>query len=292
MTTRNRTPLTHRVEAIVQSVNSLRPQPANVTRISREIEKTDVTIDLLVGLISLDQALAALVLQMSNSVSLGYARTCSTLNEAIMYIGLARLKSILLTSSATSMLKRSLNGYKLGAGELWHHSLVTAGAAEWLAQALRYPNPEEAYVSGLLHDIGKLLLDQFVLSNYETIIDYVQRYRLPLWQVEEKLLGIDHARVGGLIAERWNFPVTLVDAIRHHHTPSFARKNQQLPAIVNLANDFAADFRAQKSLLFRSGIHPEALNILKLDVAQVEALKAGMKASGRFPDFSQNGQNL
>ena len=280
-----------KVETIVQSVNSLRPMPANVTRVLREIEKPDITIDMLAGLISLDQALAALVLQMSNSVSLGYSRTCSTLYEAIMYIGLARLKSILLTSSATSMLKRSLSGYRLGAGELWHHSLMTAGIAEWLAQALRYSNPEEAYVSGLLHDIGKLLLDQYVFSNYQMIMDYVQRYRLPLWQVEEKLLGIDHARVGGLIAERWNFPVTLVDAIRHHHTPSFARKNQKLPAIVNLANDFAADFRIQKAGQFRSGIHPEALNILKLDAAQLENLQAGMKASGRFPDFSKNGQN-
>jgi HD-like signal output (HDOD) protein len=110
--------------------------------------------------------------------------------------------------------------------------------------------------------------------------------------VEEKLLGMDHARVGGLIAERWNFPVTLVDAIRHHHTPSFARKNQKLPAIVNLANDFAADYQIQKLALFRSGIHPEALNILKLDAVQIEKLKAGMKASGRFPDFPKNGQNL
>jgi HD-like signal output (HDOD) protein len=154
--------LTQKVNIIVKSVSSLRPMPSNVTRILREVEKTDITIDVLAGLISLDQALAALVLQMSNSVSLGYSRTCSTLYEAIMYIGLARLKSILLTSSATRMLKRGLSGYRLGAGELWHHSLVTAGAAEWLAQTLRYPNPEEAYVSGLLHDMGKLLLDQFV----------------------------------------------------------------------------------------------------------------------------------
>jgi len=194
--------LAQKVETIIQSVNSLRPMPSNVSRLLREIDKPDITIDILAGLISLDQALTALVLQMSNSVSLGYARTCSTLYQAIMYIGLARLKSILMTSSATSMLKRSLSGYRLGAGELWQHSLLTASAAEWLAQSLHYPNSEEAYVSGLLHDLGKLLLDQYVFNNYQTISDYVQRYQLPLWQVEEKLLGIDHARVGGLIAER------------------------------------------------------------------------------------------
>ncbi len=280
---------TQKVDAILQSVTSLRPMPSNVSRILREIDKPQTTVDILVGLISLDQALTALVLQMSNSVSLGYARTCSTLREAVMYIGLARLKSILLTSSATSMLKRNLMGYRLGAGELWHHSLVTGVASEWLAQALRYPNPEEAYVSGLLHDMGKLLLDQFVLSNYDTIVDFVQRYRMQLWQVEERLIGVDHARVGGLIAERWNFPVVLVDAIRFHHNPSFARSNPHLPALVNLANYLAVDYQVSHSALFSFELHPETLNILKLDLAGVDNLKTGLKTSGKMPEFSRQG---
>jgi putative nucleotidyltransferase with HDIG domain len=281
--------LSQRVESIIQSVTSLRPMPSNVTRILSEIDKPDVTIDSLVGLIGLDQALAALVLQMSNSVSLGYSRTCSTLHEAIMLIGLGRLKSILLTSSATSMMKRGLSGYRQGAGELWHHSLVTGVASEWIAQALRYPNPEEAYVSGLLHDIGKLLLDQVVLNNYNEIVDFVQKYQMQLWQVEEKLIGIDHARVGGLIAEHWNFPVPLVDAIRFHHAPSFARINQKLPAIVNLANSFAVDYQLTNSAMHSFEVHPESLNVLKIQADDVEKLKNKMKDSGVFPDFSKTG---
>jgi putative nucleotidyltransferase with HDIG domain len=258
--------------------------PGNVTRVLREVEKSDISISTLAGLISLDQALAALVLQMSNAAALGYSRTCSTVYDAIMHIGLSRLKTILLASTTTDLMQRGLRGYRLGEGELWHHSLVTAVAAEWLAQALRYPNPEEAYVSGLLHDMGKLLLDQFVLSDYSMIVEFVQRYQLPLWQVEEKLIGIDHARVGGLMAEHWNFPITLVDAIRFHHTPSFARVNQQLPAIVNLANSFADEFQQGNHDLFSFQLHPESLNILKLDAAKVEHLKTRMKSSGVFPN--------
>lgn len=284
--------IAQKVEDIIQSVNSLRPMPANVTRLMKEIDKPEISIRALAGLISLDQALTSTVLQMSNSVSLGYPRTCSTLYEAIMQIGLGRLKTVLLSSSATDMLKRRLSGYRLGEGELWRHSLVTAVAAEWLAQALRYPNTEEAYVSGLLHDIGKLFLDQFVLNDYAAIVDYVQRYQMQLWQVEEKLLGIDHARVGGMMAERWNFPVVLVDAIRFHHAPSFARINQQLPAIVNLANSFAADYQPTSPELFSFQIHPESLNILKIDNARVEKLRMAMKTSGLFPDYSAIGKTL
>ena len=266
--------------------------PANVTRALKEVEKSDISIGALAGLISLDQALAALVLQMSNSAALGYSRTCSTVYEAIMHIGLSRLKTILLASTTTDMMRRGLSGYRLGEGELWHHSLVTAVTAEWLAQALHYPNPEEAYVSGLLHDMGKLLLDQFVLSNYTMIVYYVHQYQLPLWLVEEKLIGIDHAKVGGLMAERWNFPVTLVDAIRFHHTPSFARINQKLPAIVNLANSFAVDFQSASPDLFTAQIHPESLNILKMEDTQVETLKNKLKTSGVFPNHCTDGTKL
>ena len=278
-----------KAEDIIQSVTKLKPMPSNVSHILREIEKQNVTIDSLAGMVGLDQVLTAQVLQISNSVSLGYSRTCSTPYEAIMHIGLRRLKSILMTSSATSMMGRSLGGYRLGAGELWQHSLAVAVASEWLAQVLRYPDPEQAYVAGLLHDVGKLLLDQAVLSNYSKIAEYVEKYQMQLWQVEEKLLGIDHARVGGLIAEHWNFPVALADAIRHHHAPSFARANQKLPAIVNLANSFTEDYQLANSALLSFQVHPEALNILNLNPQGLEKIKSDMKTSGVFPNFSKAG---
>ena len=278
--------LSRKVEEIIHSVEGLRPMPGNVTRLLKEIEQPNVSISNLAGLVNLDQALAAQVLQVSNSVSLGYARTCTTTYEAIMQIGLGRLKSTLLASSATEMMKRRLSGYRLGEGELWHHSLVAAVISEWLAQALRYPNTEEAYISGLLHDIGKLFLDQFILRDYPTIVEYVQRYQMQLWQVEEKLIGIDHARVGGLIAEHWNFPVVLVDAIRFHHAPSFARTNQRLPALVNVANYLAPDFQQAGLSLSGSKMHPESLNILRIDLDKVEHLRTQLRASGLFPEYS------
>ena len=276
-----------KVEDIIRSVERLKPMPSNVSHILREIDKQNVGIESLAGMIGLDQVLTALVLQISNSVTLGYSRTCSTLHDAIMHIGLQRLKSTLMTSSATSMMSRSLNGYQLGAGELWQHSLMVGVASEWLAQVLHYPEPEQAYVAGLLHDIGKLLLDQAVFTNYARLAEYVQKYKVQLWQVEEKLIGIDHARVGGLIAEHWNFPVVLVDAIRFHHVPSFARINQRLPAIVNLANSFTEDYQVKQSALLSFQVHPESMNILKITHNDLLNIKVKMKESGVFPNFAK-----
>lgn len=265
--------LPQRVDAIVNSVRQLRPIPSNVTRILKDIENPHITIGVVSEYVGLDQALAALVLQVANSVSMGYGRSCSSLKEAVMRIGLNRLKSILLAASSYGPLNQRLSGYRLGAGELWNHSISTAVAAEWLARHFDYPDPEEAYVSGLLHDIGKLLLDQYILADYSQITTFVEKYKLPLWQIEEKLIGIDHAKVGGLIAERWDFPHQLTDAIRFHHYPSLARSNVRLPAIVNLANGLVCSTLETSNAFSGGDIHPETLNIFNLNDKDVEKLR-------------------
>lgn len=262
--------LTQRVQAILQSVNHLRPIPSNVTRVLKELENPKVSLGMIAEYIGLDQALAALVLQMANSAALGYGRSCSSLNDAVVRIGVKRLKSLLLASVAVDSMNRQLSGYRLGAGELWNHSVGTAVTAEWAARALSYPDPEEAYVAGLLHDIGKLLLDQYVLSDYSQIILYVKKYNQPLWQVEEKLIGIDHARVGGLIAQRWGFPTVLIDAISFHHYPSAAHTNPVLPAIVNLANYLTIKVQGSQQGLFCDELHPDTFAILSLDDVRLE----------------------
>ncbi len=262
--------LTQRVQAILQSVNHLRPIPSNVTRVLKELENPKVSLGMIAEYIGLDQALAALVLQMANSAALGYGRSCSSLNDAVVRIGVKRLKSLLLASVAVDSMNRQLSGYRLGAGELWNHSVGTAVAAEWAARALSYPDPEEAYVAGLLHDIGKLLLDQYVLSDYSQIILYVKKYNQLLWQVEEKLIGIDHARVGGLIAQRWGFPAVLIDAITFHHYPSAAHTNPVLAALVNLANYLTIKAQGSQQGLFCDALHPDTYIILSIDEARLE----------------------
>lgn len=262
--------LTQRVQTILQSVNHLRPIPSNVTRVLKELENPRVSLAMIAEYIGLDQALAALVLQMANSAALGYGRSCSSLNDAVVRIGVKRLKSLLLASVAVGPMNRQLSGYRLGAGELWNHSVGTAVTAEWAARTLAYPDPEEAYVAGLLHDIGKLLLDQYVLTDYSQIILYVQKYNQPLWLVEEKLIGIDHARVGGLIAQRWGFPTVLTDAISFHHYPSTAHASPVLPAIINLANYLTIKVQGSQQGLFCDVLHPDVLIILSLDEVRLE----------------------
>lgn len=270
--------LPQKVDRILKSVDQMRPMPTSVTRILRAMDDPMNTAGAISELIGLDQALAASVLQMANSAGLGYNAVCTSLNDAVMRLGFKRLKVLVLGAATSGPLTRRLNGYRLGANELWNHSVYAAVAAQWLSRALHYPDPEEAYVAGLLHDMGKLLLDQYVMVDYNRMVDLMKTYNLAMWQVEEHLLGVHHATVGALMAEKWNFPIILVDAIRCHHAPSLARTKPTLPAIINIANAFS---HQQHSLTnddaLGKTIHPESLNILNLDEVQIERIKIQME---------------
>jgi putative nucleotidyltransferase with HDIG domain len=266
------------LERILSSVSRLRPLPGNVTRILRAMEDSKASAGLIADMLSLDQALTAYVLRVANSAHLGYATSCSSLTDAVMRLGFRQIRALVLSTVAAGPLARRLSGYRLGSGDLWQHSIATASIARWLAQAVRYPAAEEAYVAGLLHDMGKLLLDQFVMTDYNKIVEIMWKRKLHLWQVEEQLFGIDHAGVGGLMSSQWGFPVILVDAIRCHHSPSMANASQKLAAIVNVANAFSPQDSAGLSSLAGRMIHPEALNILNLGMPTLEQIRTVMVA--------------
>ncbi len=262
-----------KVNSILMSIEQMRPMPTSVTRIMHALDEPNSTGSLIADLIGLDQALAASVMQMANSAAMGSSVNCTSLPDAVMRLGFKRIRTMIMGIGASGPLTHRLSGYRLGAGELWNHSVATAVAAQWLAQAVRYPNPEEAYVAGLLHDMGKLVLDQFVAVDYSRMMDIMQSKKRSLWQVEEDLIGMDHGRVGGLMAEKWRFPPLLSDAIQFHHAPSLANAHEELPAIINIANSFTTPLAHGLVDYYGHIAHPEALRILNIPEPRLETLR-------------------
>ncbi|HEX7555355.1 MAG TPA: HDOD domain-containing protein [Leptolinea sp.] len=264
------------VKKIVQSVDQLYPMPTNVTRVIKALEDANIGAFTISELIGLDQALASNTLKMANSVTFGYASECSNLHDAVVRLGFKKIKSIMLGAASFSNLNKPLNGYNLKIGELWNHSVATGMAAQWLARKFGKSDPEEAYVAGLLHDIGKVLLNQYLELDQSIILITMQTLKIGLWEAEARVFGVDHAGLGALIAKKWNFPPKLIDAIRYHHAPALSDDYIELASIINIANSFVTKEKIGIIDIYGSMIHPEALRVLKLTENDTQVLRKKM----------------
>jgi putative nucleotidyltransferase with HDIG domain len=142
----------------------------------------------------------------------------------------------------SNAIEKPISGYGLPRGELFKHSLVVARTANQISRQTHRGIPDEAYTAGLLHDIGKLVLDCHVEPRIGAITDLAQRDSISFAEAERRLLGMDHGEVGAILSERWELPDFLADAIRgHHRTPSSNQSDEtaSLVAVCVLANRLA-----------------------------------------------------
>lgn len=187
--------------------------------------------------IAKDQALTARILRIVNSAMYCLRREVATLSHAIAILGLETLRSIIIAASMKQAFHTGGGrGNDLTSQLLWEHSWGAAGAAKALAIATGYQNPEEAFTSGLLHDIGKLVLLKNRPERYNTIISEVYAGNTTFHEAERQTFGYSHVQVGALLAEKWHFPPQLVEVILHHHDASPPPEVTQLTALVTLAN--------------------------------------------------------
>jgi putative nucleotidyltransferase with HDIG domain len=190
--------------------------------------------------LSRDEGLVLRTLKLANSAAYGMSRNISDISEAIALLGYKNISNIVLAATVYSVMDKGLSGYALDRGELWRHSLTAAYAARYIAQATRKVPPEEAYVGGLLHDIGKVVLNDYVRFGYGIIVKLVEEEHIPFTEAELKVLGFEHAMVGSLLVERWDLPEGYQYATLLHHKPNELAPEhaefQPLVDVVSVAN--------------------------------------------------------
>lgn len=226
------------IETILKITQKLPSLPQTTLQALQILEDPDYKVSELSKVIGFDQSLAVRVLQWANSPFYGIRYKVSTLDHAIMAIGKIAIRDLLLTISVSEMLNRKMPGYGMERSALWYHSIAVASGARWLAKLKKYTYPEQVFVGGLLHDIGKLVFDE-VLSLDETWQEEwlaLQAKGVPFMELERWLSGMDHARLGGRIAEQWNLPATLVEAISCHHEPRLATIDPPVTGWVHIAD--------------------------------------------------------
>jgi putative nucleotidyltransferase with HDIG domain len=266
----SQTELDHNREKILKYIDSdLKPLPTSVSRVLNAVDDQMSNAGFIGELLGLDHILAAKILQAANSAYLGYGPSCSNLTDAVVRLGFNRVKIIVLGVVTSSVLETALKGYRYSSNDIWNHSVSVAMAAQWIARSLKYSFPEEAYVAGLLHDIGKVTLNHLIISIRSAFYDQVDQKGYAIYRVERMFFGIDHAFVGGMMTKKWNFPERLLLGIKHHHTPNESTDDGYLAGIVNLANSCSPYNNSKDNNYGMDNIHPSTFAILHLEKQDV-----------------------
>ena len=258
---------------IEQAMETIQPIPQVALKILRLIDNEEYEIKALAEEIRKDQVISARTLKLCNSVAFAGSNRVESLDQALVFLGLRLLVKLVISVSVNEFFSHSGLGYSLCKGGLYHHAVGTAIIAEKLADYTGSVEPGLAYTAGLLHDIGKVVLDQSIASAYPLFYRKLFEEENNFSEAEKEILGLDHTQVGSKLARKWSFPESLWDIIRHHHEPENATRHLELAHVVYLADLLMSRFH--------SGLELERLN--------TEALASRMETIGlsidKFPDI-------
>jgi HD-like signal output (HDOD) protein len=203
--------------------------PRLLQRIIVAVDDPTVHLDYVAELIEVDQALASQILRLANSAFYGSQGKVSQVKHALVLLGAVVTRCLVLATTVLDLRHMRFEG-------LWEHALGTAVAGGAIARVTGRGKPEEIATAGLLHDLGKVMLCKELPDVFALAVARAQAERRSLLAVEREILGVDHAEVGGWLAEQWRLPAVLAEPIRYHHAPGRARQAVDETAVVHVAD--------------------------------------------------------
>lgn len=264
------------VQQLIERVGTLPRLPLATVRLLGVINDPRSTLKDIVGIIKYDQSVTAELLKLVNSAAMALVRKIHSVDEAVCYLGTTRVMQILLAAHTKTLLGPPQSGYGLAPGALWSHCVAVAIACQALARRLNLEDAGLLFTAGLLHDVGKVVLNEAVDGSYARIVGLVQQKKLTFSQAERELFGFTHAEIGARIAERWSLPDAIVECIRLHHEPD-ANKPDTHVDVVHLADviclltgigagDDAYLHRAEPGVLERLALRENDIAVIGADV--------------------------
>jgi putative nucleotidyltransferase with HDIG domain len=225
------------LNSIVRSIDQIATLPDITVQIIQAVEDPRNNAYQLLRIVSHDPALAARILKVVNSSFYGLRVEITSLERAIALLGMNAIKNLAVASTVSSMFRSGPICHGLEATDLWDHSVAVAVCARELARGMALECSDEAFLVGLLHDVGLLLEHQLYGAQLRAICEEARASRRHFRDLEHERLGFDHAELGGAVAQRWKFPAGISAAIRHHHDPAAApAEHQSLARLVHVAD--------------------------------------------------------
>ena len=228
------------ISELVKMADKMVSFPEIHMRISQMLDDPDCDMGKLGDVISFDPGLTAQILRVANSPFYGLSKEVNTVAHALTVVGLSKLRYMLLATSAVKTFDGIPNEL-VSMEDFWLHSLYCALAAKILAEKIKGVQADAVFVSGLLHDIGQLVLfNQLPELARDALLNSVEAPEEPDTYISEReIIGFDHAALGGALAEHWHWPAMLIETIKYHHEPDKSENYPKETAIVHIANCLA-----------------------------------------------------
>lgn len=269
------------IETLLNSIGELPTLPSVATAIMEKTLEDNVNAKQIADLVEKDQALALKVLKVANSPFYRRIKEIATIRGAVVLLGFNVLKSIVLSISVINLFnekeRRALDFYTF-----WQHSIACAVCAKAMAAKVLPAAAEDAFVAGLLHDLGKVIADQLLCRHgeYNEVLEAMNRAGADIIDVEQQLVGIDHASIGKHLMERWNLPGHLSKAVGFHHSIVDITDDPQtkrLCSIIHVADMVANHLGIGMSPAKAGFIDPSLLNHLGLTSQDIQDISISLK---------------
>ncbi len=228
---------------ILRDIRSLPTLPDSATRVLELADNPEASPRSLAEAVDSDPSIATRLLKLVNSPYFGIRGTVTSIQQALVFLGVSNLRNLVLSSSAMDLFSKDGEVGSFSRKDLWLHSLATALAARELAKVTRSADPEVAFTAGLIHDVGKVVIDRYFHDDFKRIIVLMDTYHVPMRDAEAAVIGIDHSEVGRYLTERWSLPKVLQDSVGCHHEPRRATSDPKLAALIGYADHVARKLR-------------------------------------------------
>jgi putative nucleotidyltransferase with HDIG domain len=235
------------------------------------LDDPDAEFKKITEMVKYDPGLTADILKFANSSYFGAVQRVNSLHSALVRLGIKKVMELVLALSVSSRLLPCLPGYGLMARDLLKHSIWTAVAAQELGDILHMKQGEMIFTVGLMHDLGKLLLDPFVQIERLRFNNHSDCPYTSFEQKERDILGLDHAQAGAMILEKWGLSSEIVSGVRWHHEPDQANEYKDLIYLIHLANILAlSEGIGTGNYGMQYSVSPKIIKVLGLKKQHIE----------------------
>lgn len=230
------------IEKKFSNVYQLPTLPEVYSRLRQVLANPKTSAQEVASIIEQDQALSIKVLKIVNSAFYGFPQRVSTISHATVILGFNEIRNIAFSASVINAFNQDGENALFDYSGFWEHALGVAVCARIIAKKIGtgfIKNPEEAFIAGLMHDVGKITQEQYMTKEYVPVLELAKQNKLSLREAEKEILGFDHQEVGEYLAENWNLPSILSVAIGYHHTPrAFPHEDPSFPmvCVIHIAN--------------------------------------------------------